>query len=194
MKAIKKKINIFLGFVFVRIEKIKNKMVNSYQTFIFHKQIENIGSKCHFNGQMKITGHSNIQMENNVHIGDGAYIRGEGGVYIGDNVHISRNLVLYSHNHNYEGEVLPYDNTFQFNKVTIEKNVWIGMNVVILPGSYIGEGAIIGAGSVVYGNVPKLAIVGSAGYKILKYRDSDHYNELEQNKKYGGIDGRPINS
>ena len=101
---------------------------------------------------------------------------------------------VYSHNHNYEGEVLPYDNTFQFNKVTIEKNVWIGMNVVILPGSYIGEGAIIGAGSVVYANVPKLAIVGSAGYKILKYRDPDHYNELELNKKYGGIDGRPINS
>jgi len=38
-------------------------------------------------------------------------------------------------------------------RVTIESDVWIGANVIILPGITIGKGAIIGAGSVVTKNV-----------------------------------------
>ena len=38
--------------------------------------------------------------------------------------------------------------------VRVDKNAWIGANVLILPGSHIGQDAIIGAGSVVSGPVP----------------------------------------
>lgn len=56
----------------------------------------------------------------------------------------------------------------------IEDNVWIGMNVVIAPGTYIEEGAVIGIGARVFGRIPKGAIIGSDG-KIIKYRDLDKY-------------------
>ena len=66
------------------------------------------------------------------------------------------------------------------------------MNVCIAPGTEIGEGAIIGMGSVVSGHVPPLAIVGSQKWRILDYRDKEHYEMLESKKAYGGRDGVPL--
>src|SRR5687768_7284401 len=50
-------------------------------------------------GKASISGHDNIVLGNNVHIGKNAFIKAEGGLRIGDNTHISRNLVLYTMNH-----------------------------------------------------------------------------------------------
>lgn len=54
--------------------------------------------------------------------------------------------------------------------VQIGNDVWIGMNSTVLPGIKIGNGAIIGAGSVVTKDVPDYAIVVGNPAKILKYR------------------------
>ena len=55
---------------------------------------------------------------------------------------------------------IPYDETFKYKDVVIGDFVWIGSNVTILPGTTIGEGAIIQAGAVVHGEIPPCAIVG----------------------------------
>lgn len=44
-------------------------------------------------------------------------------------------------------------------EVTIERNVWIGSDVTILAGTYIGENSIVGAGSVVQGIFPSDVII-----------------------------------
>lgn len=49
----------------------------------------------------------------------------------------------------------------------IDDDVWIGTNVVILPGVHIGQGAIIGAGAVVTKDVPPYACVGGVP-KVVK--------------------------
>ncbi len=46
----------------------------------------------------------------------------------------------------------------------------LGANCVILPGLVIGEGALIGAGSVVTKDVPELAIVSGNPACIIGYR------------------------
>jgi virginiamycin A acetyltransferase len=57
---------------------------------------------------------------------------------------------------------------------TIGNDVWIGQNAVILPSvSEIGNGAVIGAGSIVTKNVPPFAIVAGNPAKIISYRFSD---------------------
>lgn len=57
--------------------------------------------------------------------------------------------------------------------ITIGNDVWIGMNAIILPGVNIGNGAVIGAGSVVSKDVPDYAIVGGVPAKILKMKYSE---------------------
>lgn len=140
----------------------------------------------------KISSRSNVKIGANVHIGRNCWIRGDGGLTIGDNTHISRNLVLYTVNHDYKGDRIPYDETLVERPVRIGRCVWIGMNVCVAPGTIIGDGAIIGMGTTVSGEVPAFAIVGSAKWRVLKYRDRDHYQQLDANGAYGGINGAPI--
>ena len=50
-------------------------------------------------------------------------------------------------------------------KIIIEKDAWIGTGAVILPGIRVGEGAIVGANSLVVSNVPQYTIVGGVPAK-----------------------------
>jgi acetyltransferase-like isoleucine patch superfamily enzyme len=151
-----------------------------------------VGHGVRLKGKIDLTGARKVRIGNNVHIGTGAFIRAEGGLVIGDNTHISRNLLLYTMNHDYLGTVLPYDEALLYKPVTIGRNVWIGMNVCIAPGATIGDGAIVGMGTVVAGEVPSLAIVASAPWRIVGHRDESHYQALEQEGLFGGRGGRPL--
>jgi len=53
-------------------------------------------------------------------------------------------------------------------KIIIKNKVWIGFNSIILKGITIGEGSIIGAGSVVTKDIPDWAIVAGNPAKIIK--------------------------
>jgi len=80
-------------------------------------------------------------------------------VTIGDNAIIGPNVCIYT-------VTLPTDpkrrggsRGSQFGKsVIIEEDVWIGANVVILPGVRIGKGTTVGAGSLVTKNLPKFCV------------------------------------
>ena len=53
--------------------------------------------------------------------------------------------------------------------IIVEDDVWIGANVTLLSGAYIGRGAIIGAGSVVRSKVPPYAIVAGNPAKVMSF-------------------------
>lgn len=55
-------------------------------------------------------------------------------------------------------------------KTIVGSDVWIGESAYILPGITIGDGAVIGAKSVVTKDVPPYAIVGGNPAKIIRYR------------------------
>ncbi|KTD06821.1 acyltransferase [Legionella jamestowniensis] len=65
--------------------------------------------------------------------------------------------------------------------VTINRDVWIGANAVILKGVSIGEGAVVAAGSVVTKSVPPYTIVAGVPAKIVKSRFSE--DELKKHKE-----------
>ena len=65
------------------------------------------------------------------------------------------------------------------NPLTIGHDVWIGMNVLIMPGcKSIGDGAIIAAGSVVTSDVPPFAVVGGVPAKLIRWRFPATLQEL----------------
>ena len=54
--------------------------------------------------------------------------------------------------------------------IIIDDDVWIGYRSIIMSGVHIGQGAVVGAGSVVTKDIPPYAIVGGAPAKVIKYR------------------------
>jgi len=181
-----------IGKILYYLEHKKKELIHSYLQEKYYKRAKYIGKCVRFNGISYIGNIENISIGNNVHIGDNAYISAKGGLEIGDNTHISRNLLLYTDNHNYKGKYLPYDETYIEKKVVIEKNVWIGMNVVVLPGTYIEEGCIIGAGAVVAGRIKKCSVYGASLGKIINKRDEEHYFTLDKDRQFGGQNGNQI--
>lgn len=55
-------------------------------------------------------------------------------------------------------------------RTVIGHDVWIGCNVVILPGVTIGNGAVVGGGAVVTKDVPPYAVVAGVPARIIKHR------------------------
>lgn len=160
---------------------------NEYTKLLFGK----CGKGVRIHGRFHVTAPKNVLLGNNIHINDNAFIRAEGGLSIGDNTHISRNLVLYTMNHNYKGVRLPYDDKQVLKPVHIGRNVWVGMNVTITPGTTIGDGAILGMGTTASGDIPRLSIVGSTSHHTIKVRDESHYNKLDRTEQYSGMSGKP---
>lgn len=69
--------------------------------------------------------------------------------------------------------------------ITIKADVWIGSNVTILPGcSYIGFGAVIGAGAVVTKDVEDFAVVVGNPASVIRYRHSIEIRQLILDSRY----------
>jgi len=102
-----------------------------------------------------------------IHIGNfcsiniNGLIWGAGGVVIKDYVRIGARVAIATHNHNWNKKNIPImEQGVSVSSVEIEEDVWIGVNVTILPGVKIGTGSIIAAGAVVTKDVPPFSIFG----------------------------------
>lgn len=101
-------------------------------------------------------------------IGDNAILDARGGLEIGENVNISSNVSIYTLQHDHRD---PNFSCTNFNaRVTIEKYVWLGSNVIVLPGVHIGEGAVCCAGCVVTKDVEPYAVVAGIPAKKVNMR------------------------
>ncbi len=100
-----------------------------------------------------------------------ALLYGMGGLTIGDDTRIGANSVIIPMSHTYLDPFVPIWKQPQSKKgVRIGSDVWIGVNAVILEGVEIGDGAIIGAGSVVNSNVAPYSIAAGVPAKFRKWR------------------------
>lgn len=108
----------------------------------------------------------------NIHVGDNFYagynctMLDFADITIGDNCLIGPNVGIYTTGHNPD----PYDRhkTGYAEPVSIGNNVWIGGHACIMPGVNIGDGTIIGAGSVVTKSVPANVLAAGNPCKVLR--------------------------
>ena len=134
--------------------------------------------RCERISDLKITS-GDLTIGKGFSMNPGSYIAvvNDGKMCIGNNVTMNRNTIIVCHesitigNHCSIGpNVLVYDHDHCFDSiglqdgyrtapVVIKDNCWIGGSVTILRGTTIGEGCVIGAGSVVKGNIPPHSLV-----------------------------------
>lgn len=93
-------------------------------------------------------------------IGDNAILDARRGLTMGDNVNLSSNVSIYTlqHDHRDPNFYCPPEDKVKFS-VEIDDRVWLGSNVIVLPGVHIGEGAVCCAGCVVTKDVAPFSVV-----------------------------------
>ena len=107
----------------------------------------------------------NIKIGKNVFINACCRFQDQGGIEIGDGSLIGHNTTIATLNHDFNPDKRA---NLHPSPVKIGKNVWIGSDCTILPGVEIGNGAVIGAGSVVTKNVPANSIAVGSPARVIK--------------------------
>lgn len=109
----------------------------------------------------------NIIIGSNSRIGLGNTIIGP--VTIGNHVNLAQNITVSGLNHNYQDpDKTIISQGVTTSLITIEDDVWIGTNSVILAGTTIGKHSVIAAGSIVNRDIPPYTVAVGNPVKIIK--------------------------
>jgi len=109
-----------------------------------------------------VGGVGNVVIGKSTYINSGCVLYSGNGIYIGDYVSIAANCTFAPVNHAFnDASILIQKQRFLPSKggIVIEDDVWIGANCVLLDGAILRQGCVVGAGSLVRGEVEAYAIV-----------------------------------
>jgi len=110
-------------------------------------------------GDVMIGDHTRIGLHNTI----------IGPVKIGCHVNLAQGITVTALNHNFDDTEKRIDEQgVSTNSVTIEDDVWVGANAVILPGVTIGNHCVVAAGAVVTKDVPPHSLVAGVPAKVIK--------------------------
>lgn len=172
--------------------KIKDYCSHGYGTFK-KEDFKFLGNNVIFENDVKVFHPENIYLEDNIYIGHNsilkAYHKNEmiirkntwigqycffhsaGGIEIGEAVGIGPYVKIITSVHSDDNIELPIlFHPLNFKRVILENGCDIGIGTIILPGVTIGEGAIIGAGSIVVKSIPSYSVAAGVPARILRKR------------------------
>lgn len=149
-------------------ESLWTRILNVFQ----RKMARNLLRKCKSHGHNTmlhngITVHNpeNLEIGDDVALGDRVTILAFGGVKIGSRVMLAHDTSIITATHNHTNKVMV--NEILYSSVDIGDDVWIGAKTIIMPGVTIGNGAVVGAGSIVTRSVPSNSIAFGAPAKVV---------------------------
>ena len=129
----------------------------------------NINDRVYLDTESSETGY--IKIENDVYIGTGTTLFGHKGLEIGDHVLMAQNITLTPYSHIFDD---PDSNIItqggHSKKVVIGRDSYIGMRSTIMYSGDIGEGSVIGAGSVVVKPIPPYSVAVGCPAKVIRKR------------------------
>jgi virginiamycin A acetyltransferase len=119
-------------------------------------------------------GKGDITIGNDCVINSGCVFYSGNGISIGDSVAIAANCTLAPVNHEFHKRDISIRSQ-GFGKsrggIIIEDDVWIGSNCVLLDGSIIRKGCVIGAGTLIRGEISEYSVVAGNPMKVLGSRE-----------------------
>lgn len=119
--------------------------------------IKHLGKGCTIGDRTGIGGHS--------------FIGAAGGVRIGNDVIMGQYVSFHSENHDFNDTDIPIRLQGVTHKgIIIEDDCWIGAKATFLDGARVGRGSVIGAGSVVRGDIPPYSVAVGVPAKVIKNR------------------------
>jgi acetyltransferase-like isoleucine patch superfamily enzyme len=105
-------------------------------------------------------------------IGKGSGIVGHLRIEIGDDVWTGHHVYITDQNHGYTDVDLPISRqTMPERPVSIGDGSWLGHGAVVLPGATIGRHVVIGANSVVTGDIPDFSVAVGVPARVIRHHD-----------------------
>ena len=102
-------------------------------------------------------------------IGAGSTLTAHGSITLGDDVWFGQNVFVSDASHGYQDVETPIGLQLGHHEpVRIGPGSWVGHGAVILPGSSIGRNVVVGAGTVVHGEVPDHSVVVGVPGKVVR--------------------------
>jgi acetyltransferase-like isoleucine patch superfamily enzyme len=94
-----------------------------------------------------------------------------GSIHIGRGVDIAPNCAFYPYDHGLAPDRPIREQPLETKgDIVVEDHAWLGVGVIVLSGVRIGKGSVIGAGSVVTGDIPDGAIAVGSPARVVKMR------------------------
>ena len=135
-----------------------------------------IGANCIIDDFVKIKhvgGDGHIVLGANVYLNSGCVLYSGSGITIGNDVLIGPNCSIVPSNHNFADTTIPIrlqKHATSKGGIIIEDDVWIGAGVTILDGAIIHKGCVIGANSLVKGELNAYGVYAGSPIKLIKKR------------------------
>jgi len=121
-----------------------------------------------FSNPERITVGDRVRIGSRCHIWAGP---GQGRVRIGNDVLFGPEVMVTAATYRYNDGGPVSDQAMTEGDIVIGDDVWLATRAIILPGTTIGRGAIIGAGAVVKGDIPEFAIVAGSPARVVGARE-----------------------
>lgn len=132
-----------------------------------------IGEQCLISARTSfiVTATGSITIGNRVYVGNGCILASDTGITIGDNTMLAEYVSIIDADHSIQNNGVPIrDQELKPAPVKIGSDVWIGRACAILKGISIGEGAVIGANSVVTHDIPPYVVACGSPARIIRSR------------------------
>lgn len=139
-----------------------NSLLNSYRTGYFLNMYSPVKICIEEAGQIEIGSDTRVH---------GSCIRSHLSVKIGNRCLIAANCQIFDsngHDLNFDDVAERIETHGSSRPVWIEDCVWLGLGVIVLPGTHIGHGTVVAAGSVVKGDVPPMCVVAGNPAQVVK--------------------------
>jgi acetyltransferase-like isoleucine patch superfamily enzyme len=129
-------------------------------------------------GSLLITAETEITIEARAYIGHRCVLYGHGGIRIGQDALLANDVQLICGNHTFARRDIPIrDQPGEEQPIVVEEDVWLGASAIVLGGVTIGQGAVVGAGSIVTHDLPPFSIARGVPARIVGERGGETYQE-----------------
>jgi len=152
--------------VYIIFFRISPRPLHAWRSFLLRLFGAQIGRSVHVYPAVRIWAPWNLQIKDEGGVGNGAIIYTQGKITIGKRAIISQGVHLCAGTHDYTKKGHPLLTA----PITVEDNVWLAADVFVHPGVTIGEGAVIGARSVVVKDMPAWTVCAGHPCKPIKPR------------------------